>query len=667
MKDSVCGCRPGLIALGTALHFPREGDMKGEKMNQRFVGTAAVWLLILSMVSIGHAGESFPGPSLDILLRINSVAASPQWYPDGSRIVFSSGLNPGGMVCVHPDGGFPQRLPFDLGGTGHFLMPNLPAVSPDGRWIAYFSNKNGSPELWAWSIEDGRDICLTRLGGRINAFSWSPDSRWIAFSGDVYGDYDVWKISIPDGEAVRLTRENVYEVYPTWTPDSRHILFVRMDESWIDHEIVVISAEGENPRVILSDENFFDYYSGGKFGYPRVSPDGKLVFFRSYRSGWINYWLVPFEGGEPRPLSRENADQSEAEWSPDGRSIVYTSNHNGTVNLCVASVSSGKSDVWVAPKTGVCSSPRWSPDGKRISYLLQTPTRPGDVYIVDKKNRSHRRLTESMPSGNLERSLIRPEKIQFSSPDGLTIHAYLYKPRKILPGDKYPGILWIHGGPTSQFSDTFQSGVQYMVSRGYVVLLPNIRGSSGFGRAFADANNRCWGRCDLQDVIAGAEYLKKQEYVDADNMGITGTSYGGIMSMAAITNAPGYFQAAVPCSGYGDWIWACTHAELRHVKLWDYEIGPWRENKELYRELSPINHVTDIQTPVFLIHGEGLYPGSEQSRLFAVELERHYKVFRHKAYPGENYYVRSRKNRRRMLLDMADFFDQYLKTEIRKK
>jgi len=631
------------------------------------MGVSVIILMGMLMISSGHAEVNPSVPSLDLLMRITSSAGPAQWYPDGSRIVFTSGLNPGGMVSLSPDGGFPQRLPFDLGGTGHFLMPNLPTVSPDGCWIAYISNKNGAPEMWAWSVEDGRDIRLTRLGGRINAFSWSPDSRWIAFSGDVYGNYDIWKVSVPDGEAVRLTWESVYEVYPTWTPDSRHVLFIRMDERWLDHEIVTVSAEGKNPRVILRDENFFDYYSGRKFGYPRVSPDGSQVFFRSYRSGWINYWLVPFEGGEPRPLAPEAADQSEAQWSPDGRSVVFTSNHNGTVHLSVTSVSGGKPDVWVAPDTGVCSSPQWSPDGKRISYLLQTPTHPGDLYIVDKQERRSRCLTNSMPAGNLEQALIRPEKIHYTSPDGLKIHAYLYKPRKIRSGEKFPGILWIHGGPTSQFSDTFQSGVQFLVGQGYAVLLPNIRGSSGYGRAFADANNRCWGRCDLQDVIAGAEYLKKQDYIDADNMGITGTSYGGIMSMAAITNAPGYFQASIPCSGYGDWIWACTHAELRHVMLWDYEIGPWRENKALYQDLSPINHIADIKTPVFLIHGEGLYPGSEQSRLFAAELERHYKVYRYKTYPGENYYVRSRKNRRRMLLDIAAFFDQYLKAKKIKK
>ena len=165
-------------------------------------------------------------------------------------------------------------------------------------------------------------------------------------------------------------------------------------------------------------------------------------------------------------------------------------------------------------------------------------------------------------------------------------------------------------------------------------------------------------------MLAGVDYLRTLPYVDPQKMGITGTSYGGIMSMAAVAFAPGIFKAAIPCSGYGDWIWACEHAEYRHVQLWEFEIGPWKENRELYEKLSPINSVQNATTPTFLIHGEGRYPGSEQSKLFAKEMEKYYKVFRYKAYPNENYYVRGLENRRQMLLDMLEFFDQFLKDKV---
>ena len=141
--------------------------------------------------------------------------------------------------------------------------------------------------------------------------------------------------------------------------------------------------------------------------------------------------------------------------------------------------------------------------------------------------------------------------------------------------------------------------------RGYAVLLPNIRGSSGYGKAFEDSNNGCWGRCDLVDVKAGVEYLRTLPYVDGEHMGITGASYGGCMSLAASAFAPGLFQAAVAVSGYGDWIHMIQEQELRHLKLVEYEFGPLAKEEARYRASSPIFYIKDIQTPIMLLHGAG--------------------------------------------------------------
>jgi dipeptidyl aminopeptidase/acylaminoacyl peptidase len=645
----------------------RKSGWKEHKTMLRVIVTAIVVLLLQMSPSRGqtdHVGADAP-LSIDALLQIGSVVGggfSPHWSPDGRRIVFSSSLNDGGLVTVGVDGGFPTRMPIDLGGTGHFLSSNDPRWSPDGKWISYISTKSGAPELWLWSVENGSEIQLTDLGGRINSLNWSPDSKWIAFADDRYGGFDIWTVAVPGGEVLRLTDDMRYDVYPSWTPDSEKIVYDRMDDRWVDHEVLEISAGGGNPRLVVEETDFFDYGSGRTFGYPMVSPDGNTVLFRSHRSGWINYWAIPLNGGEPRPIAAEDADQSDASWSPDGELIVFVSNHNGTQDLRVVSAAGGDPRILVAPETGVCSSPEWSPDGRHISYVFGNPVRPNDLFVVSLDDGQRTQLTNSTYAGNLENALIAPEKITYPSADGLTISAYLYKPAYIRPGDRFPGILWIHGGPTSQFRDTFQQSVQFFAQRGYVLLLPNIRGSSGYGKDFEKLNNQCWGECDLRDALAGVEYLKTLPYVDPDNMGITGTSYGGDFTMASVGHVPpGTFQAAIAHSGEADWVRAYNEDEMRHVKLWDYEFGPLDENEELYRRLSPVSGIPNVTTPTFVVHGEGLYPSSELAELFASELERHYKVFRYKAYSPETFYVSSRKNRRQMLLDMLDFFDQFLK------
>ena len=250
--------------------------------------------------------------TIDQLLSIESVVSgSPAWSPDGSGILFQSSLS-GGLMTISPDGGFPTRLPIEMGSSGHFLASQLPGWSPSGNWISYVSDKDGSPEIWIWSTRDGTERRLTGLGGRINSMTWSPDERSIAFAGDRYGNYDIWTVEVATGRVQRITSDKLYEVFPTWTPDSERILYVRLNDTWEDHDVIEVAPDGSGARTVLQDTDFFDYGAGTTFAYPRVSPDGSQVLFRSHRSGWINYWLAPIEGGEPRPMAAAEADQSSA-------------------------------------------------------------------------------------------------------------------------------------------------------------------------------------------------------------------------------------------------------------------------------------------------------------------------------------------------------------------
>jgi dipeptidyl aminopeptidase/acylaminoacyl peptidase len=623
--------------------------------------------------------ETAPEPDdLDALLDIASTVSgeTPQWARDGSGVTFVSSRSGNRALWQAPvGGGEAEILVEDIGTAGHFLAKQYPTWSPDGRFVAYLKSPSDpndqSQEIWVWSSETRQARALTRLEARINSFRWSPDGERIAFAGDRFGDYDVWTVRVSDGQATRLTRDSRYEIFPSWTPDSQHLLFVRLNDAWTDHDVFEIPADGGEQRLVVRDTDFFDYRAGGTFGYPQVSPDGEQVLFRSYRSGWINYWLVPRAGGDPRPVAAAEAEQSHARWSPSGEQILYVQNRNGTTEIRVVDAEGGEPEVVVAPEDGemgVASAPEWSPDGESISFFYETPRTVRDIHMVDLTSGERRPLTQSMPSDGPARAavdrLVAPQKVTYPSTDGYEISAYLYAPPEAEPGDDRPAILWIHGGPTSQYKDTFEQHVQYFVQQGYVVLQPNIRGSSGYGKAFADANNGCWGRCDLDDVLAGKDFLATIGTVDTSSTGITGTSYGGCMSMSAVAFAPGAFEASIPASGYADWLHFMEEQELRHLKLLEYEFGTVADNRDVYVRHSPIFEVEKVRTPVLLVHGEGFFPESEASALFARELERHYKVHAHKTYPGENYYVYSRENRRQMLLDMNDFFERFLRADI---
>lgn len=166
----------------------------------------------------------------------------------------------------------------------------------------------------------------------------------------------------------------------------------------------------------------------------------------------------------------------------------------------------------------------------------------------------------------------------------------------------------------------------------------------------------------------GVEYLFTLDYVDGDRMGITGTSYGGVMTLSTVAFAPGLLQVAVSQSGYGDWV-RFHHDrdginELRYIKLLEYELGPFEENRETWVWSSPTRHVENATTPTLLVNGEGRRPESPQSEYFYRAMKSHYKVVRHETYPGDTYYVYGEENRKRMLRNIHRFLDQYLKGSV---
>jgi dipeptidyl aminopeptidase/acylaminoacyl peptidase len=339
---------------------------------------------------------------------------------------------------------------------------------------------------------------------------------------------------------------------------------------------------------------------------------------------------------------------------------------NGTQSLKVVPASGGAARTVVGPDAGIVSRAEWSPDGRRISYVFGTSTKANDLYVVDAAGGAPRRLTAGDRDGSLAAELIEPEKISWTN-EGLTINAYLYKPRQLRAGDRAPVIMYVHGGPTGQFSDNYQIQAQFFASRGYVVIAPNVRGSSGYGKRFEDLNNRDWGHGDLRDVLAGVAWAKQQAYVDPGKIGITGISYGGMLTMYPISFAPGVFQAAISGSGYGDVKDFHTIVPvLQHSQLLHYELGQWPSTPEveaIYRRSSAILKAKDATAPALIIHGYGLdvLDTDYAAWKYARELAKHSKLVEYKKYPGETYYVYGRDNVKEMLGDMLEFLDRYLK------
>jgi dipeptidyl aminopeptidase/acylaminoacyl peptidase len=263
-------------------------------------------------------------------------------------------------------------------------------------------------------------------------------------------------------------------------------------------------------------------------------------------------------------------------------------------------------------------------------------------------------------NGNLA-NLAKPdtEKIYFRSADGTPIEGFVVKPLGFEPAMKYPAILWIHGGPVSQYEFEFNANAQLFAAKGYVTLLINPRGSSGYGQPFSQAIFADWGNKDYQDVMAGVDHTIKAGYVDANRLGVGGWSYGGILTNYVITKT-GRFKAAI--SGASEALYRTNYGHDHYQLTWEQELGlPW-ENAELWEKISPFNQVAQITTPTLWMGG------SEDWNVPIINSEQMYQAMKRLGketqlvvYPGEHHGIRRPSFIRDRYQRFLEWFGKYVK------
>jgi dipeptidyl aminopeptidase/acylaminoacyl peptidase len=526
--------------------------------------------------------------------------------------------------------------------------------SPDGKQIAFVSNISGRNNVWLVPSTGGWPSQLTISEQRQTQPAWSPDGSWIAYASDYDGNeqWDIFLVSPETGEVVNLTTtKEISEQSPVWSPDSKQIAYVSKAKSGSSYEIDLIdvysrrvkrltpntpkgrnnfepvfSHDGKtvvytqaNPNGTDSSVYLQDLASGkatdltphsgdATYNASSISPDGRTILITSNaQNGYDNVGLLDVASQKIEWLTADKWEINAGSFSPDGKSVSWAANVEGNTNLYLYDLATRKSEM-LPLGAGVNSfagdhSP-YSTDGGRLLYYHNGPTAPNDLWAYDLKSKATLQLTNSLMAGVRTADMVEPYLVHFPSRDGKwTISAFAYVPNNIPRNGKFPAIVLIHGGPTGQYVNSFNRSVQYLVNQGYLVIAPNFRGSTGYGKEFQKANYRDEGGGDLADVVDAAEWIAKSGFVDPKKLVSMGGSYGGYMTMMALTKFPDMWGAGVAIVPYTNWL---TELATEDPALREYDIsimGDPVENKALYDDRSPINFIDRIKAPLLLIAG----------------------------------------------------------------
>jgi len=610
-------------------------------------------------------------------------------------------------VCAAPIHAQSGDIAARVSALGRLNSATSPSLSPDGRSLAYLSNASGSPQIWFRSLGDAASArALTNLPDPVGTVAWSPRGDWIAYTVLPGGGLNtqIWVVK-PDGSgAKRLTaggKDN--NALFGWTRDGARLMVntnkdnpAAQDAALIDVATgawtMVTNNKGNNylgdvrgDRAILTrvagrgDSNVLaiDLKTGaerlltahdGKAQNSalEIVGDGRTILLGSNvardRAGLASVAL----GADGKPgrvryhATRNDAELDGAVISRDGRAGALMWNVNGRSEL-----------AWLDPASGVArSGPRlpidiaslgeFSADNRILTLVGSSANRTADIYTVEVATGAVTRITESRHDGVDLDALVRPELIEYRSPDGVKLSGWLYRPKGATGA--LPMVFNYHGGPEGQARPTLSPDAQALVANGIAVFAPNVRGSSGFGKAFMAMDDGAKRVASVRDIKATTDALVKRGLADPKRLGIMGGSYGGYMVMAGVTQYPDMFAAGANLFGIVNFESFFRETEPWMAAISTTEYGNPATEAAMLKALSPIHKLDRIKTPLFVLHGanDTNVPVVEAEQIVTSLKARGVPV-QYTLFPDEGHGWRKIVNRVRSTTEIAQFFTRHLK------
>jgi dipeptidyl aminopeptidase/acylaminoacyl peptidase len=481
--------------------------------------------------------------------------------------------------------------------------------SRDDRFIVFGKDTGGNEQHDLYKIEVATGA-VTRLssdaGAEEHAVEFSPDDQWITVdtnkrlpeSPDRPGQLNLWKVR-PDGsEYTPLTRHAFPAFGGQWSADGRWIAYVTNEDmgNLKNRDGYLIRPDGSAARKAWSVR------AGSQDTFGEWHPDARRIAVTSDASGQNRAGILDIETGEVRWYSPEGVEEHALRFSKDGTRLVAIRNQESQVRPIVYDVASGAARDLRLPAGFALGAQFFASDTKLLITYSTDVTRSA-LVAYDLATDTAETLLEPAYGSISPDIFVNAEHVWYTSVDGKRIPALLYRPREVAPGEKLPALVHVHGGPTGQWYRGFDPFAQFLVDRGFVVLEPNIRGSTGYGVEFRDAAIKDWGGGDLEDVAAGAKYLASLPYVDAERLVVFGGSYGGFMTFIAATKKPELWRAAVSWVGISDLhrMWDESKEHFRYFLR--EQMGDPEKDRSLWRDRSAIEFADRLSAKLLMVHG----------------------------------------------------------------
>jgi dipeptidyl aminopeptidase/acylaminoacyl peptidase len=661
----------------------------------------ATAITILLLAASASAQRAITFEDMAAMRRIGAPKVSPdgKWVAyDASTIDLAGNKRTSAVYLVPADGSAPSRKVTD--GT---KQDDSPAWSPDGKTIAYVSNKDGGQkQVYLLDVASGTSKKVSDLTNGAGGVQWTHDGTAVVVSSDVYPDCGVDpKCNEDRGAAAekapskaRVIDNLFYRHWNAWADPTRsHLVYVPIgggaprdltpggfaaedfDVSPDGKEVAFTRNTDQRPEVSTNSDVFLVSTTGGEAkrlttrtggdAEPRYSPDGKWIAYRSqsragYESDIWELWLYDRASGQSKRIAGDFPDGFESiDWAADSKTIFAVAPLKGKNALFEVTLD-GRATM--LDNSGSIESVDVARDGRALVFAMSTLRRPSDIYAMTRGAKSVKRLTTDNDALLAQIAMSETSDMWWTGADGAQVQGHLVKPPFFDPSKKYPAIVLIHGGPQGAWGDawSYRWNPQIFAAHGYVILMPNPRGSSGFGQKFVEEISRDWGGKVYTDIMNGVDAFAALPYVDGNRMGAAGGSYGGYM-VDWILGHSNRFKALVSHAGVYNLESMYGVTEELWFPEWEFGGNPW-DNPELYTKWSPHRFVKNFATPTLVTHGELDFrvPIDQGLQLFTA-LQRRGIPSRLLYFPDEGHWVLKPQNSKLWFQTVGDWFDRWLK------